>query len=250
MTSSTMRLIPIAAVWLSIAACNDNTRSMDGTANTSDSGMSSAKPANADAAATASNIITTPKNILMVKHGVKNFAKWLAAYEAHDSARLAGGLHSFVVGRGLMDSNMVMVVMKVDDTARANAFSKDPSLKTVMQNAGVVGKVDAKMITMEWQDTGMVSSPLRSVVSYAVKDWNTWFQKFQAGDQVRMENGLTVRGVGHDAADQNKIRVVTALVDSAKAMMFFKSDMLKKRMEEFGKTGDAERFFFRVVKRY
>jgi hypothetical protein len=163
---------------------------------------------------------------------------------------MAAGIHSFVVARGLQDSNTVMIVMRVDDTARANAFGKSPALKTVMQNAGVVGNPVMRMVTMEWQDTGMVSTPLRSVVSYTVKDWNTWFQSFQSREQLRKDNGIAVRGVGHDAADDHKVSVVTALVDSAKAVSFFKSDTLKKRMEESGVTGEPERFLFKVIKRY
>ena len=133
---------------------------------------------------------------------------------------------------------------------RANTFRKDPSLKAVMQSAGVVGTPEIRMITMTWQDTAMVSSPLRSVVSFTVKDWATWYREFEAGDQLRKDNGLAVRGVGHEATDDHKVRVVTALLDSAKAVAHFKSDTLKKRMQASGVTGQAERFLFRVVRRY
>jgi hypothetical protein len=82
---------------------------------------------------TPSTIITTPQSMLVVTHKVSNFAKWKASYDAHDSMRLAFGLHSYVIGRGAEDSNTVLVAVKADDMAKAKAFAKDPSLKAAMQ---------------------------------------------------------------------------------------------------------------------
>src|SRR5947209_6712491 len=83
--------------------------------------------------------ITTPQNMMDVTHKVSNYAKWKTSYDGHDSARLANGIHSYVIGRGLKDSNMVLVAVKVDDTAKAKAFAKDPGLKKAMQKGGVTG---------------------------------------------------------------------------------------------------------------
>src|SRR6476620_12800229 len=80
----------------------------------------------------------TTSTVMVVKHKVANFNKWIASYDEHDSMRVASGLHNFVIGRGIPDSNMVMVAVKVDDTAKAKAFAKDPSLKKAMQKGGVI----------------------------------------------------------------------------------------------------------------
>ena len=81
----------------------------------------------------ASTIVTTPQNMMIAKHRVSDFAKWKASYDEHDSMRLANGIHSYVIGRGIDDSNVVMVAVKVDDMDKAKAFAKDPSLKAAMQ---------------------------------------------------------------------------------------------------------------------
>jgi len=91
-----------------------------------------AAPAAVDSAAKpkpVSTIVTTPQNMVIVIHKVANFAKWMTAYEADDANRLAAGLHSYVVGRGKMDSNMVLIAMKMDDTAKGKAFGNSPGLK-------------------------------------------------------------------------------------------------------------------------
>ncbi|MDP9230492.1 MAG: hypothetical protein M3O67_07455, partial [Bacteroidota bacterium] len=84
-------------------------------------------------------IITTPQNMMIVTHKISNFAKWKTSYDEHDSMRLANGIHSYVIGRGMQDSNMVLVAVKVDDMDKAKAFAKDPSLKKAMQKGGVTG---------------------------------------------------------------------------------------------------------------
>src|SRR5580704_4498552 len=115
--------------------------------------------------------VTTPQNMLVVTHKVANYAKWKASYDAHDSARLANGMHSYVIGRGLKDSNMIMVALKVDDTAKAKAFAKDPGLKKAMQKGGVTGTPTMTLTTMVFQDTVTISTDLRARTTYMVKDW-------------------------------------------------------------------------------
>src|SRR5690348_3448045 len=69
--------------------------------------------------APVNTIVTSPQNMLVVTHKVKDFAKWMVSYDGHDSARLAYGLHDYVIGRGFNDSNMVLVALKADDMAKA-----------------------------------------------------------------------------------------------------------------------------------
>ncbi len=61
---------------------------------------------------------------------------------------------------------------------------------------------------------------------------------------------LTARVIGHDPDDNKKVSLVTAVIDTAKAFAYWKSDALKKRREAGGVIGEPERFVFQVVKRY
>jgi hypothetical protein len=199
-----------------------------------------------------STIVTTPETMMVVTHKIGgSFTKWLAAYESHDSTKLANGLHNYVVGRGLTDSNMLMVVMKVDDLAKAKAFAKDPALKAAMQKSGVIGAPTISFNTSTWQDTGMLAPGIiRSRTTFMVKDWDAWLKSFMDGKQERTDNGITERVIGHDADDNKKVSLVTAVLDSAKAFAYYKSDALKKRREAGGVIGEPKRFLFNVVKRY
>jgi hypothetical protein len=195
-------------------------------------------------------IITTPQSMMVVTHKVKDFAKWKASYDEHDSMRLANGIHSYVIGRGMQDSNMVLVAVKTDDMEKAKAFAKDPNLKKAMEKGGVTGTPSISFVTTVWQDTAHVSSELRSRTTFTVKDWDAWQKNFEEGKQERIDNGITDRAYGHDADDNKKVSLVTAVLDTAKAFAYYKSDALKKRREAGGVIGEPKRFLYYVVKRY
>ena len=85
-----------------------------------------AKPADTTAMTTPA---AKPMNVMVIQHKVANYAKWKPGYDAHDSARLANGLKSYVIGRGMDDSNMVVVILKMDDVNKAKAMAASPDLK-------------------------------------------------------------------------------------------------------------------------
>jgi hypothetical protein len=198
----------------------------------------------------ANTTITTPQSMMVVTHKVANFAKWKPSYDEHDSLRLANGLHSYVIGRGLQDTNMVLVAVKADDMDKAKAFAKDPSLKKAMQKSGVIGAPSIMFVTTVFQDTATISSDIRSSTTFTVKDWDAWQKAFEATKQERMDNGIITRAYGHEADDNKKVRVVVALTDTARAFAYWKTDALKQRMAESGMIGQPQRFVYRVVQRY
>jgi hypothetical protein len=197
-----------------------------------------------------STIVTSAEQMMVVTHKVSNFQKWKMGYEAHDSARLAAGIHKYVLGRHVNDSNMILIAMKIDDIAKAKDFGKSADLRKTMQKLGVLGTPSIRILRAVWQDTGTISSPIRSRTNFKVKDWDAWFKSFQEGKQERIDNGISERVVGHDVDDNKNVSLVTAITDSAKAAAYWKSDALKKRREAGGVITEPDRFLFRVVHRY
>ena len=196
-------------------------------------------------------IITTPQNMMTVVHKVPNFAKWKAGYDEHDSMRLANGIHSYVIGRGFPDTNMVLVAVKAEDMAKAKDFGKSADLKKAMQKSGITGKPDIAFATTVWQDTSVLAPDvLRSRTTFEVKDWAAWEKSFLEGKQQRIDNGIVDRAYGHDPDNNKKVYLVTAVTDTAKAFAYYKSDALKQRREAGGVIGEPKRFLFKVVARY
>jgi hypothetical protein len=203
------------------------------------------------AVAPPSTIVTTPEYMAIVVHKVASYAKWLPAYESDDSVRLANGIHNYVIGRGMKDTNTVLVALRITDTAKAYAFMKDPRLKAAMKKGGVTSVLSTSVTLAVWQDTATLApGTLRARTTYTVKDWDVWLKNFEDGKQERMDNGIVARVVGHDATDNHKISLVTAVVDTAKAFAYYKSDKLKARFAAGGATTPPDRWLFTIVKRY
>jgi hypothetical protein len=238
-----LSLAGLLAMFLTACGGKEEKTTTDSTTMTTDTTM------HTTTTTTPATPATTTATVMVVKHKVANFNKWMASYDEHDSMRVASGLHNFVIGRGIPDSNMVMVAVKVDDTAKAKAFAKDPSLKKAMQKGGVLGSPNIMIYNTTFLDNGQASN-LRVMSTETVKDWDAWKTAFENGKQLRTDNGLMDRAIGHDINDNHKISVVLALTDSAKGMSFLKSDTIKKRMAAAGVVGQPSRYYYHVVKTY
>lgn len=229
------------------SSCGGNEEKTTEISTTTDSTTTTAA---ATPAAPETTVDTTHENVVLVKHKVADFAKWKIVYEGHDSARLANGLHSFVIGRGTDDSNTVLVALKADDIAKAKAFGKDPGLKAAMQKGGVKGPPTMAFNTMVYRDNAKDMPDLRSMTMFTVKDWNAWKTSFESNRQFRKEQGLTDRAYGHDVDDDHKVTLVVAINDTAKANAYWNSDIIKQKRAESGVVGKVERFVYRVVQKY
>lgn len=231
------------AFFLTSCSGNGNKSSNTDTTATADTTAASVVPE-------TSTTVTTPQNMVVVMHKVSNYEKWKSSYDEHDSVRLAYGVHSYVIGRGAGDSNTLLVALKIDDTAKAKAFIKDPSLKKAMQKGGVIGAPAISFVNIVFQDTATISADLRSATTFTVKDWDAWQKSFEDSKQERLDNGIAVRAYGYDLNNNKKVMLVTAFTDSAKAFAYYKSDAFKEKIKAAGVTGEPKRFLYRVVQRY
>lgn len=201
-------------------------------------------------AATQSTVDTTPQTIIVAWHKVGDFAKWKVSYDAHDSFRLANGIHNYVIGRGVEDSTMVLVAIKADDAEKAKAFIKNPSLKAAMQKGGVVGTPQIMINTVVYMDQSASMSDVRSMTLFTVKDWNAWRTAFESNRQLRTDNGLTDRAFGYDVDDNHKVTLVVGINDTAKASAYWNGDLIKQKRAESGVVGEVKRRLYRVVQKY
>ena len=190
-----------------------------------------------------------PANIMIVISKVANYAKWLPDYESHDSVRLAAGLHNSLVCRGTKDSNTVMVVLKMDDAAKAKEFAASPGLKERMKKSGVVGPPTISYVDIQMLDT-TVTGASRVLVTHKVKDWDAWKKIFDADKPNRVAAGLADRAFGYSIGDNHLVTIALAVSDMKKAEDFSKSPELKKKMEEGGVVGPPTFFYYTVAKKY
>ena len=213
------------------------------------------EPAAADTTAAVTHTVETPApavkppNVLVIKHKVANYAKWKTLYDAHDSVRLAYGLHNYVVARGLDDSNTVMIALHMDDAAKAKAFTQLADLKETMKKGGVMGMPTFSFIDVQMMDTS-VNAQTRVRVTHKVKDWDAWKKAFDSHKQARMDAGLTDRSVGYEIGDNHMVSIVFAISDMKKAKDFMNSKDLKDKMAAAGVEGPPSFFYYKVAQKY
>ena len=188
-------------------------------------------------------------NVLVVMHKVSDYAKWKSAYDGDDSARHAHGLTNNFLARGVDDSSMVYVVLKLSDEAKAKEMTGMPEMKAKMEKAGVTGQPTFDYVKLVMSDT-TIHGDTRLRIKQTVKDWDAWKKEFDDHKQVRMDAGLLDRAVGQSMDDNHVAIVILTVTDMAKARAFVASPDLKARMEKGGVVGTPEFFFYNVVQKY
>ena len=191
-----------------------------------------------------------PGNVLTILHKVANFAKWKPKYEAHDSVRRSHGLTNYVLGRGLNDSNMVLIVLKMDDVNKAKELAASAGMKETMQKAGVIGKPTFSYLEVVMDDNSTIEQNTRLMMKHHVKDWDAWKKVFDSHKSARMDAGLIDRALGHDIDDNHMVSMVFAVTDMQKAKAFMNSADLKAKMKEAGVDGPPTSFFYKIVQMY
>ena len=79
---------------------------------------------------------------IVIRHTVANFDKWKVGYDGHENVRKKFGWTSATVLTEAGDPTHVTIVGKVKSLTQAKDFTKEPSLKQVMQKAGVTSAPD------------------------------------------------------------------------------------------------------------
>jgi hypothetical protein len=202
-----------------------------------------------DSVAPPAPVAAGPVMIMTIKHKVANYAKWKSAYDEHDSSRLSYGVHNYVICRGVDDSNMVMVAMRMDDVNKAKEMGSSKDLMERMKKAGA-SQPSINYTETVMNDTTAIQQTVRVMVKHTVKDWAAWKKAFDSHKQARMDAGLTDRVIGHTVGDDHDVFIVFAVADIAKAKAFMQSKDLKAKMDEAGVVGPPSSFFYNVAVRY
>lgn len=208
------------------------------------------KPADSSAVKAPEPAPAKPANLMVMMHKVANYTKWQAGYDAGDSLRLAYGVHNFVVARGVKDSNMIMIAVRIDDTAKAKQFSSMPALKANMQKAGVIGMPTISYLDVQMQDTTANTATTRVMITHKVKDWDAWKKVYDADKPNRMAAGLTDRLLAYNVGDNHQVTMVMLVSDMKKADDFSKSPELKAKMVAGGVDGPPTFFYYTIAKKY
>jgi hypothetical protein len=192
--------------------------------------------------------VFSPFNLLIVKHKVADFDKWKDGYMAHDSMRRVSGITHAHIGRGMEDSNTVVVFDSIADVQKAKDFGSSPGLKEAMKKAGVVGMPTISMVNVIRSDAPPKDMNDRIMISHKVKDFDTWLKAYDAeGKAARLANGLMDRALARGIEDSNTVYIIFVVTDMAKAKARVTSPDLKKIMTDAGVISPPQAFWYKLV---
>lgn len=84
--------------------------------------------------------------IVILTHKVENFNKWKPYYDRDVERRKNAGLKEIICGKNSEEPNVVYMVFESNDPPRVREMLKDPELKEIMEEAGVLEKPELIVI--------------------------------------------------------------------------------------------------------
>jgi len=221
-------------------SCNNAEGNKEETVKTADSTVS-ATPTPAPAPA------FTPFDVLVISHTVKDYDKWRPAFDTDATARKTGGMEDMVVGRGIDNSNNIIIAMKVSDVQKARDFVADPRLKDVMGKAGVTSKPGIEFFrAIRYNPDSKEKQWV--VVTHRVKDFDAWVKVYDGeGTAQRASEGMVDVALARGIEDPNMVQIVFDITDMAKAKAAITSDAKKKLMMSAGVEGMPKIEFYKTA---
>lgn len=82
----------------------------------------------------------------ILTHEVKDFTNWKQKFDADETNRAKMDVKITGVFRAVENPNMVTVVSEIPTMEAAQGFLQNPELKATMEQAGVIGQPDVKIL--------------------------------------------------------------------------------------------------------
>jgi len=188
----------------------------------------------------------TPYTMVVIEQPIPSFDLWLPVFNAHDADRKASGLTVLRIGRKMEDTNSVLIRMKADDMDKAKEFVK--GLKEDMKDAGRTVEPKVSYVTIIRDDSSYTDSKERALVSYHVKDFDSWLKIYdEKGKAAREPHGLIDRGLARGIDDPNTVYILFAISDLRKARARLNSSELRKILRSAGVDSRMTVSYYKVV---
>ena len=82
----------------------------------------------------------------ILTHEVKNFSEWKKGFDADESSRQQAGVKTNGIYTSVDNPNQVTVILEFPSEDVVKGFMGDPDLKVKMEQAGVLGMPETKIL--------------------------------------------------------------------------------------------------------
>ena len=84
---------------------------------------------------------------LIITHEVKNYSNWRKVYDADEVNRTKSGIKLTGVFQSVNNPNLITMVGEAPSVEVFNNFMSNPKLKEAMEQGGVIGFPDVKILS-------------------------------------------------------------------------------------------------------
>jgi hypothetical protein len=83
---------------------------------------------------------------VIITHEVKNYSNWRKVYDADEVNRSKAGINLTGVYQSVNNPNLITLVGEAPSVEVLTTFMSSPKLKAAMEEGGVIGMPDAKIL--------------------------------------------------------------------------------------------------------
>jgi quinol monooxygenase YgiN len=88
---------------------------------------------------------------ILIRHKVKDYAKWKPVFDQHAATRREKGSRGGILLRSAEDPNELVILFEWEDHKKARDFAESADLRKAMEKAGVSDKPDVYFLDeIEW----------------------------------------------------------------------------------------------------
>jgi uncharacterized protein (DUF1330 family) len=85
---------------------------------------------------------------ILIRHKVKDYAKWKPVFDEHGATRKASGSKGGYLLCNTEDPNEVVIFMEMDDLEKARQLVQSEDLRQAMERSGVIDQPDVYFLDL------------------------------------------------------------------------------------------------------
>jgi hypothetical protein len=180
-----------------------------------------------------------PKHVLVIRHKVADYGKWLPAFDADETSRVGMGTVAQQVYRDSDDESMVSVLLTgTFDAANIGKMLGNEEMQAKMAAAGVEGEPEVGLWDIVGQKKVEGEIVAHSFIRHEVADYEKWKVGFDAHEEGRTAGGVIGWGLARKVDAPNMVGVHLVIGDSEKFAAMMGGEDMKAKMKEAGVVGE------------
>ena len=178
-------------------------------------------------------------------HEVKDYNVWKPVFDSDEPRRAQAGFQFLDILSSTDNSNNLAVFFRTPDHRAAKDFISD-GLRMKMNEAGVVSVPSFIMYDIVIMTNNNYDSiPYRVGMSYKVKNFKSWLEKFNSDRATRKNSGLLDIAVARSPESPRMVYIMMATNNLEEAKAFMATEAAAEKMSYYNVIGEPTFSFWK-----